>query len=405
MNRIRLLSASLVLTIAILACAVQTPVQNPTPDVNAIVQQTMAALTASAPGPLPTATLPTPASLLPRGLYFLAPDAAGFSQVYRLAPDGQTRSQVTFEQSNVESYDVNQNDGRVVYVSNNQMLIVNKDGSGRQMLLDGGALDVNNPFLNDIQSVAWSPNGETIAYGYKGLNLYAVASGVSNRVLENQIRDSGGFPFPEEMYWPDAFSPDGTKLLITLGYYEGASAAIYYPASNSLVRLSGGEGAFICCGEENWTSDSSALYTGNPTIGMFEPGLWRIDAASGLVSTLLPGDAGNATFNFADEPFLALDGQLYFFFANLPQTSEFQSRTPLQIVRSGIDGVTGRTVLWPATFEKMTEALWAPDASFVIVALAQNDQTYQGGQLELVYLDGRPRVVLVPFGQTLKWGP
>ena len=79
--------------------------------------------------------------------------------------------------------------------------------------------------------------------------------------------------------------------------------------------------------------------------------------------------------------------------------------TPLQIVRSGIDGVSGRTVLSPATFEMMTEALWAPDASFVIVALAQNEQTWQGGQVELVYVDGRPRVALAPFGQDLKWGP
>ena len=408
MNRFQLLSAALVLTLALLACAVQTPVQNPTPDVGAIVQQTMAALTAaaSAPGPLPSATLaPMDEGILPHALYFLAPDAAGHAQLFRLAKDGQTRSQVTFEPADVESYDLNQNDGRAVYVSNNQLLVVNKDGSGRQVLFDGGALDVNNPFLNDIQSVAWSPNGETIAYGYKGLNLYAVASGVSNRVLENQIRDAGGFPFPEEMYWPDAFSPDGTKLLITLGYYEGASAAIYYPASNSLVRLSGGQGAMICCGEENWTGDGSALYTGNPTIGMFEPGLWRIDAASGAVSTILPGDPGNGTFNFADEPALGPDGQLYFFFANLPQTSEFMGRTPLQLVRSGLDGVTGRTVLIPSTFEMMNEALWTPDASYVVVAIAQNDQTWQGGQLEYIAVSGYARIVLAPFGRMLKWGP
>jgi hypothetical protein len=207
------------------------------------------------------------------------------------------------------------------------------------------------------------------------------------------------------MYWPDSFSPDGTKLLVTLGYYEGASAAIYYPASDSLVRLSGAEGALICCGEPNWTADSAALFTGNPSLGMYGPGLWRVDAATGKVTTLLPGDAGNGTFNFADEPFLAPDGQLYFFFANLPSSDEFMSRTPLQLVRSAPDGVTGRTILLPATFEMMTEALWSPDASFVIVTIAQNDQTWQGGQAEVVYVDGRPRVVLVPFAQGMKWGP
>lgn len=405
MNRFRLLSATLVLALALLACVAQPTAIAPTPDVNVIVQQTMAALTGSAP--LPSATVePLDEGILPHALYFLAPDAAGHSQIFRLAKDGKTRAQVSFEPAEVESYDVNWNDGRVVYVANNQLLVVNKDGSARQMLLDGGSPDVNNPFLNKIQSVAWSPNGETIAYGYKGLNLYAVATGISNRVIENQLRDmGGGFILPEEMYMPDSFSPDGTKLLITLGYYEGASAAIYYPASKSLVRLSGAEGALICCGEENWSADSSALYAANPQIGMYMPGLWRVDATSGKVTTLLPGDPGNNTFNFADEPLLGLDGQLYFFYASTPQSPEPPMRMPLQIVKSDPDGVTGRTVLIPTTFEMMTEALWTPDASYVVVALAQNDQTWQGGQLEYIALSGYARIVLAPFGRDLKWGP
>lgn len=408
MNRFRPLSVSLVLTLALLACVAQVAIQSPTPDVDAIVQQTMAALTVSAPPvPLPSATAaPMDEGILPHALYFIAPDAAGISQLFRLAKDGQTRAQITFEPAEVEAYDVNWKAGQVAYVSNNQMLVIHWDGSGRHALLDGGTLDVNNPFVNKIQSVAWSPDGQTIAYGYKGLNLYAVATGVSNRVLENQLRDmGGGFIVPDEMYWPDSFSPDGTKILLTLGYYEGASAAIYYPASKSLVRLSGAEGALICCGEENWTADSAAFYAANPQMGMYESGLWRVDASSGTVTAILPGDPGNNTFNFADEAVLGPDGQLYFFFANVPQSDQPPMRTPLQIVKSALDGVTGRAVLLPATFEMMTEALWSPDASYVVVALAQNDQTWQGGQLEWIALSGHARVVLAPFGRMLKWGP
>jgi hypothetical protein len=53
----------------------------------------------------------------------------------------------------------------------------------------------------------------------------------------------------------------------------------------------------------------------------------------------------------------------------------------------------------------MNEALWAPDGSFVIVALAPGEDIMDGGQAEIVYFDGRPNVVLVPFAQEMKWGP
>ena len=35
----------------------------------------------------------------------------------------------------------------------------------------------------------------------------------------------------------------------------------------------------------------------------------------------------------------------------------------------------------------------------------QAREIYEGGQAEIVYLDGRPNVVLVPSAQQLKWGP
>lgn len=406
MNRLPVFIISLALTSLLLAsCATPAPAPQATPDVGAIVAQTMAALTGIPPAATPLASPPTP-SLLPRSLYFLNTDAAAHAQIFRLATDGKTLTQLTAEPADVTAYDVNQIDGRIVYISNNQMLLINADGSGRTILLDGGAQDVNNPFLTNIQNAVWSPNGETIAYGYGGLNLYSVATGVSNRVLSNQIREiDSSMKFPEELYWPNRYSPDGTKLSISLGYYEGASLGIYYPASNSLVRLTGGEGAFICCGDEEWTSDSSTLYSANPSMGMFSSGLWKIDAASGQVTTLIPGDAGNGTFNFPDDPFLAPDGWLYFFFASRPVSNEFGGREALQLVRAASDGVAGRAVLRPDTFDKMNESLWSPDGKFVIVAFATNDQMWQGGQAEIVYVDGSPRVSLVPFAREMRWGP
>jgi hypothetical protein len=110
--------------------------------------------------------------------------------------------------------------------------------------------------------------------------------------------------------------------------------------------------------------------------------------------------------NFASAPFLSPDGFLYFFYTTQPFTQQDDvSRPPLQLVRSEVDGVTNRTMLRPETFELMNEALWAPDASFVITAMAPNQDMYQGGKVEMYYTDGQPVISLIPFAMEMKWGP
>jgi hypothetical protein len=286
------------------------------------------------------------------------------------------------------------------------MIFIRSDGSDRRVLVDGGPVDQNNPYLTKIDSPVFSPDGKSIAYGMGGLNFYSLESGVSNLVIENQWDDLGNdFFIPRELYWPAKYSPDGQKLLITLGYYEGASSAIYYPNGDGLVRLNNDEGAFICCGDPNWSSDGSALYSAYPHMGMFMPGMWKVDGSSGDVTTLLPGDAGDGTFNIPSDAYLAPDGMLYYFFANVVPEQGFVSRAPVQLVRSAPDGVSERTILRPETFELLNEALWSPDASFVLAAVAQTDDIYMGGRVERVSVDGRPTMELIPFAQQLEWGP
>jgi hypothetical protein len=136
---------------------------------------------------------------------------------------------------------------------------------------------------------------------------------------------------------------------------------------------------------------------------MISSGLWHINAADGKVTTLLPSQASDGTYNFADAPILGPDGQLYYFYSNLKDIPN--GHTPLQLVRSGLDGVTGRMVLNPKTFETMNEALWSPDASFVIESDAPVQDTFQGGVPAIIYVDGRPEVQLAEYAQLMKWGP
>jgi Tol biopolymer transport system component len=408
LKKIRLLFAIFVLVVLALACA--NPVRGiaPTrPNVETVVAATFQALTASASEPLTATSSPEPSSLLPHSMYFLNNDSAGILQVYRLEKDGKTVSQLTFEPAKVDYYDASLLDGRVVYVSNNQMFMVDAGGANRRKLLEGGVHDENSPFLTDITNPVWSPNDQMIAYGQKGLNFYSLATGQSDRVLEDQIDIlDGGYSFPRELYWPENFNADGSKLLITIGYLEGASAAIYNLNGSTLVRLNGSEGALICCGNTEWTADGSTFYAANPSPGMYNPGLWRVDASTGNTSTLYAGDLGQGTFNLASSPTLGPDGLLYYFFARQSSTDEFILRPPLQLVRSAPDGVTNRTVLRPETYELMNEALWSPDASFVIIAEAQAEQVIEGGMAKLVYTDPQKETIsLIPFAMNMKWGP
>ena len=402
------LLAGLALIAAVLACSipgVSNNNQSSGDQVSTIVAETLQALTPTAPAAAFTPVPPAITGMLPHALYFLNNDNAGLVQVYRLDNDGKTLHQITFEPSLVNSYDVSPADGSVIYVSNNQLLLVNADGSNRQVLLDGGPIDQNNQFGTSISNPVFSPNAQIIAYGYHGLNLYTVSNGTSNLVLPQEAGPGGNLP--GKTYAPKKYSPDGGKLLISviIPNSDGSSTGVYFPNGNTLVLLTG-DGARLCCSEQAWVSDGSGLFAASDMLGFFTSGLWRLDAATGNSTTILPSDAGGGNYNLADQPYLAPDGQLYYFYASQPAPDGFIDNPPLQIVRSAADGVTGRAVLRPDTFNFLNEALWAPDGSFVITATAPAQGVYQGGIVELYYTDPQKGVIqLSQFGFSLKWGP
>ena len=404
-KRFQSLLAFMILAFATVACGLPSVGGNPVPsqgEVSTAVALTFQALTPVSDG---TATpAPVETSLLPHSLYFLAADSTGQTQVFRLDQDGRTRKQVTSEPVSVGNYGVSPVDGSVAYVVNNQLVLVNADGSNRRLLVDGGVVDENNAFVNRISNLVFSPDGQTLAYGHQGLNFYSLASGTSTRVIEDQLKDMGnGMILPTELYRPEKYSPDGSRLMVTLAYYEGADSAFYDLQTKALTRLEAAPGALICCDLALWSADSSRVYSANSAAGMFNPGLWQVDPANGDVTTLLASNYDTSEFNLAKYPYLAPDNQLYFFFL-ASNTGEY-SRTPMQLVRSAPDGVTGRTVVREEKFDTMNEALWAPDASFVIVAKAPSQDVYQGGLPSIVYLDGRPDVQLADFAQQMEWGP
>jgi dipeptidyl aminopeptidase/acylaminoacyl peptidase len=388
-KHVQRLAAFLVLIVALAACT--SPMGSGQPESSDQVA-TVLAMTLQALAPEATAS----PSLLPRSLYFLGVDNQTISQIFRLERDGRTKTQLTFEPANVDDYDISPADGSLIYVTEDQLIWVNADGSNRHVLVEGGTQPV------------FSPDGKRLAYARGGLNLYDLSTGATTLVFEDHPLEGS---LPPETYAPLSFSPDGTKLLVTIGHPPDspATAAIYTPATNVLAQFAGSNQALTCCnfyGGAEWTPDSSSFYSvASQVDSSYKFGeLWRVDAASAAVTTALtPRDM---TINLPKEPYLAPDGQLYFFLGTYGIDSGFFDAPVLELVRSTPDGVTGRTVLRSENFVLMNEALWAPDASLVIVATQPTRDRDQGGVLELYYTDGqKSEIWLAPLGRQMKWGP
>ncbi len=376
------------LTLACLVGGTTTPAPDSDDQVATSVAQTFQAIT-----PV------EPPGMLPNPLYYLAPDGGGIKQVYRLDEDGVTVTQLTFEPANVTGYDVKPLDSGLAYVANNQLLRMNADGSGRQVLVDGGPLNQDEPYLNSVGSPVWAPDGATIAFGYMGLNFYSIATGTYANVLPNYIETFDSISLPRELFYPTQYSPDGSRLLLYVGWYEGGSLAIYTPSSSLLVRASF-EGIFL--GTAAWVPDGSAVYVASPYLGMVSSGIWRFNL-DGSVNEILPMQNADTSFNYADAPWFAPDGQMYFFYATTPDYPD--GNVPLTLVRSAVDGVTGRTQVLADTFVDYNDITWAPDGSLFIVTRPPAGELFGAGPATVYFLDGRPPVQILLVSENLQWGP
>ena len=401
-----------VLAIAIGACTLPTTKVGTQPSSSA-QGATVAAMTLQAVTPefteAPANKPEVSSNLLPHRLYFLSKDNQAFNQIFRMERDGKTSSQLTFESADVSGYDVSKVDGSIAYEVNNQLVLADVNGSNHRVLVEAKP----DPVIPESYHPAFSPDGQTLAFGQNGLNLYDLSSGVSELVIENQYGEPlpDGARLPIELYWPEKFSPDGKKLLVALGHWELApSHAVYDLDTNTLVRYSEVQDYIYCCsfhGGPVWAPDS-ASFSGVASAHDFayQSGeLWKVDAENGAIVRTLKPEAG--MLNLPKELYLAPDGDLYFFFGTYADDSGFFDAPVLNMVRSAPDGETDRTVLRDENFVLMKDALWAPDASFVIVASVPDKNWDQAaGVLELYYTGGQGGPIwLAPSAENLKWGP
>lgn len=336
---------------------------------------------------------------LPQSLYFIS-SKDGKHQVWRLGADGVTLQMISLPSSDVSGYDVSPVDGSVAYVSDNRLYLVSPDGQDSLILLDASTADSSAEdyyYRELISSPRFSPDGRTLAYALNGIWLLDLPTGNNLHILENELEElESGSVVPEELYFPESWSPDGEKLLVAISYLEAGTLAILDPANGIMTPLIAS--GIVCC-QTQWAPDNSSILVASPYIGLIEPGLWRYDVRSGAESVLIEGSEGDSVFNFVGWPLQGPVGELYYFYTSMAGFPD--GDIPLLMIRSAADGNSDRVQLRSDSLV-VREALWAPDGSLALIVQALQSSS---GPLVLAKTDGSPLLILANDAQDLRWGP
>lgn len=353
---------------------------------------------------MPTSA-PEEATLLPHSLYYLTNAGGDTFQVWTVDASGGNAVQITSEPEGVDSFAVSAVDGRIAYITNNQLVVLNQDGVGRSVLVDGSSLiseSDNYYYTQRISGVSWSPDGNQLAYGQDGLHIYNFATSTDSHIIANELNYvDGGGTFPQRLFSPLEWSPDGSQMLVNISFIEAGSLGVYTAATGEVAQLGSG---ILCC-HETWSPDSRSIVIGSPYFGMIQSGLWRVDTNTGTNSELIPTTSADDTLNFVGWPLVLPSGDLRYFYNNTPDFPD--GDTPLIMVQSASDGVSDRTILRPETWNN-DDVLWAEDGSLV-AAVEPDPATASAwprtGPIVVIPASEDPVVPLGVNGYGLQWGP
>ena len=366
------------------------PPAQPTFTPTAAAQAPAAAL----PTPLPTAVMPTavqntPAAFaLPAPLYYIDP-ASG--QIMRMERDATTVTQLTNEGASITAFDVAPVSGDLVYVTNNSLVQTDARGGNRVVKLQGPSLIDDgspNPFpALFLRTPRFSPDGQSIVFGLG--NLYRMAAGPTTDyqiLIPATVQESWTQEFS-----PARWSPDGQRLLVFGSTMGGPPVSFLYTlAAGTTLPLQSPIQDHIV-----WGADGRTLYASGISFGFIyavEPGLARIDAASGAVTKLLRHESleAGASGTLAAAVHAGDDGRLQAYTAVFTNPASWETVPPLPpFALHSVDTATGALtplVAPPLTPEQLSSVAWAPGGTGLVYldqteAIPVPGGALQGGQL------------------------
>ena len=324
-------------------------------------------------------------SSLPAPVYFLS-DASGTSQVWRMETDGATTSQITFEAYPVTSFDVSQGTDHLAFVSNNDLILSDKSGGTRWLIQDGATFPPN--VTEEIQrkaitDVHFSPDGWRLSYALNGVHVYSILNDRDTFMVENIKVGTD----EAVIYKPLTFSPGGNNLYIQIEEDDLLELMVVNSWTGELYAEFG-EGP--CC-QPHVNADQDAIYfTGQDQYGN-AVGLWLADIWNDTIEEIVPMNSGQIQAWPIQDPF---NEDLIFFYA----VHENQENVSVSMARSADDGISLLQVIRADSFNDLSEVLWAPDASMVLISDPQTKE------LTILFAEDRPAISLGIQGTMMRWG-
>jgi len=348
----------------------------------------------------PTAVAANP--VLPAALYYLSAQD-GTSQIYRLEADATTSSTITSEAQAVTAYAVSPADGTLLYVSNNDLMRAEADGTNPIVLVDGANLtpdDINDQHANQISNPLWSPDGSQIAFGLGGVNVLSAAGGTPTLIQPHEPQTNAGmadlYDF-KVLHNPISWSPNGSQLLTSFDYVpEGGAYTVFDLATTSPITLTNTEG-LLCC-NPMWSSSGAVIYFANNYLGIIPTGMWEANAETGVVTRLFGTSDGGAPWTLIQAP-LAVGNDAFLVFYNQTADEAVANGISVQALTMTQINADGSTAPLRSNANVVGEVLWALDGSGAVISESPFDESL----LQWLPSDDSAAVPLAVMGRELRW--